>query len=125
MRRWTTLLLSCAIVALLAAACGGDDTDRSGEAAQATAQYWQQEADAGRLPEGTLVRGQGTQGVVELEVSDEQKDAGIEARFCVEFQYIRAESPFDSHQRVYVTSLTDDGWSVEVVNPDGSCDGVE
>ena len=113
-----------AIVAFVAAACGGSDKNYNGEAARAVALYWQQEADAGTLPEGTLVRGQGTQTVSELAINSEQDDAGVKARMCVEFQYIRAESPFDSHKRVYVASLIDDAWSVEVVNPDGTCDGV-
>lgn len=115
------LLLMCGLVvaAAMAAACdSGSGDDLSGQAAQAAARFFDQEAAAGNLPEGTNVRPRGSKAVVELESED------AEARFCVEFEYIRAEPDFDRHVRVYVMTLNDEAWSAEVVSPDGTCEGV-
>ena len=32
---------------------------------------------------------------------------------------------FREHRRVYVAELIDGAWSVQSVNPDGTCEGVE
>ena len=115
------LLLVCGIVvaAAMAAACdSGSDENLAGQAAQAAGRFFDQEAAAGNLPEGTLVRPRGSKAVVELESED------ADARFCVEFEYIRAQDPFDTHVRVYVMTLNEEAWSSEVVNPDGTCEGV-
>ena len=119
-------MVACAgmIAASFAAfACGGDDErDLSGEAALAVAQYWQQEASAGTLPEGVGVTEGRTapNGVIVLDNADDS-----EARFCVTFLYVRAAPPFDTLTRAYVASLTPaDTWSVTVANPAGDCEGV-
>jgi hypothetical protein len=113
---WMSGLLALAIVVV---ACGGgDDKDYSGEAAQAVAVFFNQEAAAGALPEGTTVRARGSSEVVKLERED------ATARVCVTFEYIRAMSPFDRHYRVYIATLNGGQWAVESVNPDGSCEGV-
>lgn len=114
------LLGMCGVALLLVAgvACGDSDKNYQGEAAQAAARFFDQEAAAGVLPEGTLVRARGSKNVVELDAED------AKARLCVEFEYIRAQTPFDRHYRVYVTTLDDGAWTVEPVNPDGTCEGV-
>jgi hypothetical protein len=105
-------------------ACDDDaKPSAAGEAALATAQFWRQEAAAGVLPEGTLVEQRGTGRVDELEVTSDAPD-DAEARFCVEFNYIRAMTPFDSHSRVYVATQIGSAWAVEMVKPDGTCEGV-
>jgi len=117
---------STAIV-LVAAACGEEKNPRrfEGSAAQATAQFWLQEAAGGVLPEGTKVNELGTQGIATLEVTGDQKDQGTKARVCVEFKYTHLVPPFEAHVRVYIATLTDrDVWAVEAVNPDGSCEGI-
>jgi hypothetical protein len=117
------LVVLGAAVAAMAFACGGDDEpDYRNEAALAAASFWEQEAAAGVLPEGTVVESRGTRpgGVISLSPQD-----GFDQRVCVEYQYIRAEPPFETHVRVYVVSLTEnDTWQVEVVAPDGTCEGV-
>jgi hypothetical protein len=115
------------VAAAILAACGAEKDPRrfEGSAAQAAAQYWVQEAAGDRLPEGTKVSDLGTQAIVTLDVSDEQKDQGTKARVCVEFKYTTVVAPFEARVRVYVATLTDaDEWVVESVNPDGSCEGV-
>jgi hypothetical protein len=103
-------------------ACSDDDPPNyAGAAAQATAKFWTQEAAAGTLPEGTIVEATGTKEVVELEIPSDAAE-GTQARFCVEFQYIRAQSPFETHIRVYETTLIDDLWNVTATSPDGRCD---
>ncbi len=117
--RVVLLLCGLVVAAAMAAACGGgSDENLGGQAAQAAARFFDQEAAAGNLPEGTLVRPRGSKAVVELDSED------ADARFCVEFEYIRAQTPFDQHVRVYVMTLNDEAWSFEVVNPDGTCEGV-
>ena len=120
--RWMLVVVLCGVVGA-AIACGDDDEpDVRNEAALAVAQYWGQEAAAGQLPEGTVVESRGTApgGIILLEPAD-----GASSRVCVEYQYIRAEPPFETHVRVYVASLTEDEtWRVEVVTPDGTCEGV-
>ncbi|MBI5288207.1 MAG: hypothetical protein HY873_04475 [Chloroflexi bacterium] len=126
-RRAVLLSLTSIAIVLVAAGCGDEKSPRrfEGSAAQATAQYWLQEAAGGRLPEGTKVNELGTQGIATLEVTEEQKDQGTKARVCVEFKYTHLVEPFDTHVRVYIATLTDrDEWAVEAVNPDGSCEGV-
>ena len=123
----TRILFGAAVVALIFAACGEDkDPHRfDGSAAMAVAQYWVQEAAGGKLPEGVKVAERGTQGVVTLDLTDEQKDAGARARVCVEYRYLHGEPPFDVPVRVYIATLNDDDeWAVEAVNPDGTCEGV-
>jgi hypothetical protein len=119
-------LLALALVVAIgvAAACGGDGRDPrrfEGLAGRAVAQFWLQEASAGRLPEGVAVEGRGTRGIVTLETAGEDE----KARVCVELFYIVAAPPFETHTRVYVATLReDDLWYVEPVNPDGTCEGV-
>ncbi len=119
-------LMLAAVVTLIVAACSEDKDPRrfEGRAAMAVAQFWKQEAAGGRLPEGTEVAERGTLGIVTLELTSEAKDEDARARVCVEYRYIRGMSPFDVHVRVYIATLHDDEWSVEVVNPDGTCEGV-
>lgn len=121
MGRWLIGLV-CVAVAVAAYGCGGgDDGDLSGEAALAVAQFWQQEAAAGVLPEGVSVTEGRTapKGVIELDRGDES------ARFCVVFNYVRAAPPFDTLTRSYLAVHTEnDTWRVTVANPAGDCEGV-
>ena len=115
------ILIVCAsAVAALSAACGDDGPkqDIRGEAAVAVAQFWVQELNGNVLPEGQTVIERGTQGIVELDKKDAQ------ARVCVEFLYTHAVEPFDNITRVYVATKADYAWTFEVVNPDGTCEGV-
>lgn len=115
------MLLACAVAtAGIAAACGDDGPkqDIRGEAAVAVAQFWVQEVNGNVLPEGQTVIERGTQGIVELDEGDAQ------ARVCVEFLYTHAVEPFDNITRVYVATKADGAWTFEVVNPDGTCEGV-
>ncbi len=124
--RLVVAVLALAVTSLVVG-CGGEKDPRrfEGSAAQAVAQYWLQEAAGGRLPEGTKVTDLGTQGVLTLDLTQDQKDQGGKARVCVEFKYTHLIPPFDTHVRVYVATLTDaDEWAVESVNPDGACEGV-
>jgi hypothetical protein len=112
------ILIACAA---FASACGDDEPaqDIRGEAAVATAQFWVQELNGNVLPEGQTVIERGTQDIVELEAGD-----GAQARVCVEFMYTHAVDPFPNITRVYVATKADDAWTFEVVNPDGTCEGV-
>jgi hypothetical protein len=110
----------------MVAGCGDDDPepDRRGEAAVAVAQFCEQEKNGGLLPEGFSVIESGTEEIVELPVSDDQANEGVDARVCAEFAYTTAVDPFPAPRRVYAAAKTDGAWSVEVVNPDGSCEDV-
>jgi hypothetical protein len=115
------LVCLAAVAAGFACGSGGDDDDLSGEAALAVAQFWQQEASAGTLPEGVSVTEGRTapNGVIELDAGDE------DARFCVVFNYVRAAPPFDTLTRSYLAVRNgDETWSVTVVNPAGDCEGI-
>jgi hypothetical protein len=120
--RWLLVVVLCVVVGV-AVACGDDDEpDVRNEAALAVAQFWEQEKATGTLPEGTVVESRGTAagGIILLEPAD-----GASSRVCVEYEYIRAAPPFETHVRVYVASLTEeDTWRVEVISPDGTCEGV-
>lgn len=108
-----------AAVLAVASACGGDDDDPAkyqGAAASVVAQYWEQERAADQLPQGQNVRSVGSQGIRPLDSGD------ADARICVEFRYVVNETPFDAHTRVYVATLEGDGWSVEAVKDDGTCE---
>ncbi len=124
-RRLAISALGLALLAAVTGCSGGSDDNLATAAARATAQFWQQEAAAGTLPEGVTVREHGTtpNGVVELDVPGDAAK-GTKARFCVEFEYIRAAGPFDNHVRVYISTLVDKAWVVVMEKPDGTCDGV-
>ena len=122
------------LVFLLAAAaassaCGGGDGDsgNQGAAAAAVAQYFIQERDGGRLPEGTQVRGIGIESnrVVTLDVRDEDEARNVKERYCMEYRYQVPADGFRELSRVYVAELIDGAWAVEAVNPNGTCEGVE
>jgi len=112
------------VVSLLAVASvgcgsgGGGSEKRTGEAAAAVAQYWAQERDAGRLPEGRDVASVGSEQVKPLDKRDS------DARVCVQYRYTDGRTPFAQHNRVYVATLSKGTWAVEVVKPEGDCDDV-
>lgn len=123
-----SLAVVLAIVAAAAVSCGGDDTAATqyeGQAGVAVTQYFRQENAGGVLPEGVGAAGVG--GVTKddlhlLGVSDDWKDDGVKARFCVEFDY---QKPPDAQKtRVYIAERFDEGWGVQAVKPDGTCEGV-
>lgn len=124
-----TIILSIAWVLASAAACGGSDggSSNEGAAAAAVAQYFIQERDGGRLPEGTDVRGVGIKAndVVELEARDEDEARGVSERFCMVYLYQIPSDNFRQHGRVYVAELMGGAWAISSVNPDGTCEGVE
>ena len=120
----------CGLAALLAAvaACGGgSDPSKTeqGAAGSAVAQYWIQEAAGGKLPEAVgNVGAVGTGRIIPLTIRAEERKQTVKARFCVEYQYRENTTPFLTHARVYIAQLAKDGWRVEAVKPDGTCDGV-
>jgi hypothetical protein len=130
MRKRVRLLAAGSIVVMAAAvagACGGGTSAAKkyeGDAASATAQFFVQEANGGKLPEGTEVVSLGSQKIVTLDVSSDQKKASIKVRYCLEYEYREKDQPTKSHKRVYIAQLVKDEWSVESVKPDGDCSGV-
>ena len=100
-------------------ACGGGRNVSAGDAAAAVAEYWKQEQAGGLLPEGTHVLQSGASNPVKLKAQSGQK-----ARYCVVFSYLEQKDTQAAHHRVYVAYLEGDVWSVDAVNPDGTCDGV-
>jgi hypothetical protein len=100
-------------------ACGSSSKNYDGDAAYAVAQYFNEEAAGGKLPEGVDVTAVGSQQVKRLD-----KQSGQSARYCVEYEYSLGHSPFTNYSRVYVASLSNGTWTVENVKPDGDCDGV-
>ena len=116
----------CFLVTLLAVlaftagmACGGSSKSFAGDAAAATAEYWKQEQAGGLLPEGTDVLQAGVQSPAKLKAQ-----SGEKARYCVVFKYLERGDTTKAHSRVYVARLLGDVWSVDMVKPDGNCDGV-
>lgn len=129
MRRLTIASLAVALLtaASVASACSDDgdaSTAQAGEAAAAVTQFFPQERDGGLLPEGVVdivPRGVKTNSIKELDVSSQDKDRNVQARYCLEFTYV---AQTQSRSRVYVAELIDGGWDVEAVNPNGTCEGV-
>ena len=115
-----TLITGAALAMSVACSDDGGDESQEGEGATAVALFFTQEKDGGRLPEGTDVRviGVDTNTVSELAAAD------TDARFCMEFVYEPGTPAGSSVRRVYVASLADQAWSIEVVNPNGTCEGV-
>jgi outer membrane PBP1 activator LpoA protein len=128
MRTRTAAVLMFVLAALALAACGGGGSnaskDHEGAAASATAQYFVQEAQGGRLPEGTNVASIGARAIHALSVTSEQKKQSVSLRYCVEYQYRENVTPFKTHARVYIVSLANGQWSIESVKDDGTCEGV-
>jgi hypothetical protein len=109
-------------------ACGGGKDvakENTGAAGSAVGQYFIQEAAGGKLPEGTNVQDVGTNQIVVLSLTDDDKKQSVKARYCVAYSYSDMNKPITNHTRVYVAKLLKDGWSVEAVKPDGTCDGVQ
>jgi hypothetical protein len=101
-------------------ACGGSTSNASaGDAAAAVAEYWKQEQAGGLLPEGTQVLQSGATNPVKLKAQ-----SGEKARYCIVFSYLEQKDTQAAHHRVYVAYLEGDVWTVDAVNPDGTCDGV-
>jgi hypothetical protein len=127
-RTRTALVMLTVLGALfVVAACGGGGSaskDNEGAAASATAEFFVQEATGGRIPEGQNVASIGAKRVEPLSVNSDQKKQSVKLRYCVEYTYRENVTPFTSHVRVYITQLMKDGWSVESVKPDGTCEGV-
>jgi hypothetical protein len=118
------IVLTCAIVA---SACGGGGNaskDNEGAAASATATFFVEESNGGKLPEGTNIASVGTKNIVPLSVTSDQKKQSVKLRYCVEYTYRENVTPFKTHNRVYVASKLKDGWSVQSVEDDGTCEGV-
>ncbi len=125
--RSKVIAASVILVLVGAGACGGGSSNNEGAAVAAVAQFFVQERDGGRLAEGVQVDGVGVAGssIRTLAVRAEDKAESIDERYCMEYRY---EDPAQRHKefrRVYVAALIDGAWSVEAVNPDGTCEGVE
>jgi hypothetical protein len=122
------ILLGTALTcALGSSACGGSSSaskDNEGAAASATATYFVQESNGGKLPEGTNVASVGAKNIVPLSVNSDQKKQSVKLRYCVEYAYRENVTPFANHSRVYIASKLKSGWSIESVKNDGTCDGV-
>ena len=127
-RTAAALIVLPAVLALAAAACGGGGSnaskDHEGAAGSAVAQYFVQEAQGGRLPEGTNVASIGARTILALSVTSDQKKQSVTLRYCVEYQYRENVTPFKTHARVYIASLASGQWSIESVKDDGTCEGV-
>ena len=111
-----------------AAACGGGgDSSRKyeGPAASAAAQFFKQERAGGVLPQGAAVDSGGTGPIKSLAVTGDEKKQSVVARVCVEYTYSTSKTPFTAHRRVYIATLNKDGWAVEPVKPEGTCDDVQ
>lgn len=114
-------------VVALAVACGGDASpdEQKGAATAAVAAFFRQENDGGLLPEGV---GQVTSGGIRaedahrLDITPDQEDAKIKARYCVEYAYNAVGGV--QKRRVYLAQLVNSNWRVETVSPDGTCEGV-
>jgi hypothetical protein len=113
--------MALGVIALVAGiACGGSSGNASaGDASAAVAEYWKQEQAGGLLPEGTGVLQVGVQSPVKLKA-----ESGEKGRYCVVFTYLEREQTQTQHARVYRARLIGDVWSVDVVKPEGDCDGV-
>jgi hypothetical protein len=114
------LFVACA--AALGIACDeSEPLSHEGDAVTAVALFFTQERDGGRLPEGVevFVRGVDTNTLAELDPVE------TKARYCMEFVYEAGRSGTGIPiRRVYVASLTGEQWSIDVANPDGTCEGV-
>lgn len=123
------LIVASAILVLLlgAGACGGASSSNEGAAVAAVAQFFVQERDGGRLAEGVQVDGVGVAGssIRTLAVRAEDKAESIDERYCMEYRYQDPAQGYKELRRVYVAALIDGAWSIEAVNPDGTCEGVE
>ena len=120
-------LLTCTAVLVITASCGGGNAskDSEGAAGVATADYFVQEAQGNKLPEGVNVTSVGAKSITPLGVSSDQKKQSITLRYCVLYAYREKTAPFNTHNRVYITSRLKDGkWSIESVKDDGTCEGV-
>ena len=125
--RWLPALIVMTALLVAASACGGGGDNakkHEGEAADAAAAYFVQEAEGARLPEGVEVRSVGASNIVTLEVSSAQKKESVKFRYCVEYQYQDKTKNFQPHTRVYIAQLVKGEWGVESVKPDGNCAGV-
>jgi hypothetical protein len=121
MLRWRVVcvILVFAVLAALAAGCGGgEDKSGAGQAGAAVATFWRQERDSGALPEGTGMLPQGGDPAKKLKPASGQK-----ARYCVQFRYISQDVPHTPHTRVYVASFEKNDWSIKVVQSE-TCDDV-
>jgi outer membrane PBP1 activator LpoA protein len=127
MRNRTAIALMSVLAALALVACGGSGNaskEHEGAVAAATAQYFVQEAQGGRLPEGTNVASIGARAIDALSVTSDQKKQSVTLRYCVEYEYRQNGTPFKTHARVYIASLAKGQWSIESVKDDGTCEGV-
>ena len=115
-----TLIASAALTLSVACSDDGGDESQEGEAATAVALFFTQEKDGGRLPEGPDVRviGVDTNTVSALDAAE------TDARFCMEFAYEPSVVNSTMVRRVYVAALSGQAWSIEAVNPNGTCEGV-
>jgi hypothetical protein len=128
MKQRVALLLVAAAVASALVACGGGKSDpnkNQGQAGLAAAEFFRNERDGGKLPEGPLVDFAGSQQIKALAVSSDQKKDNITARYCVQYRYSLKNPPFTVVNRVYLSTLRGGTWSVEAVKPNGNCDDVE
>ena len=129
MKGWLIAGVLVLSAAMLAAACGGDSggDKNEGAATAAVAEFFVQERDGGRLPEGIDVTSLGVtaEDVQRLEVRSEDSSRSVKARYCMRYRYQETANGFKDHWRVYVAELTGGVWSVNSVKPDGTCDGVE
>lgn len=116
--------VTCAIAVSACGGSGNASKDNEGAAASATATFFVQEATGGKLPEGTNIASVGTKDIVGLSVTSDQKKQSVKLRYCVEYAYRENVTPFASHNRVYIASKLKDGWSIQSVKDDGTCDGV-
>jgi len=122
--------VSMLAAAAAASACGGSSTNvakqNRGAAGAAAGQYFIQEAAGGKLPEGTNVADRGTDNIVVLPLTSDDKKQSVKARYCVAYKYVSLGPGTPNLTRVYIAKLLKDGgWSVETVKPDGNCDGVQ
>jgi hypothetical protein len=121
----SVVIVAC-VVSLAAFACSGGDSDDpsryEGEVSSAVSAFFNQERAGGVLPEGVgPVIATGIRKEQIHSLSTEGHD-GVTARFCIEYGYQRPPTP--AKTRVYTAELLDAAWSVEAVNPDGTCEGV-
>jgi hypothetical protein len=129
--RRLTFWIGVSVLAAMAAAsaCGGGKDvakENRGAAGTAAGQYFIQEAAGGKLPEGTNVADRGTDDIVVLPLTADDKQQSVKARYCVAYRYVDLGPGTPNRTRVYIAKLLKDGgWSVEAVKPDGNCDGVQ
>ena len=128
MKRCAAFIFAFVLVAAAFGACGGGKSSpnkNEGQAALAAAEFFRNERDGGKLPEGPLVDFVGSQQIKALAVTSDQKKAGTTDRYCVQYRYSLKSPPFTVVNRVYISTLQGSTWSVEAVKPNGNCDDVE